>query len=65
MSAIKARLGTDVRRIPVYSEDLTYDDLVRRLVRVFHVSSDVVIKYLDDGGWVACVRGFFFFLFVF
>lgn len=53
MSAIKARFGTDIRRIPVYGEDLAYDDLVRRLMRVFNVNNDVVIKYLDDGALLA------------
>ena len=51
---IKARLGNDIRRIPIHNEDLTYDELVLMMQRVFRGSlqsdEDVTIKYADDDG---------------
>lgn len=50
---IKAQLGNDIRRIPIHNEDLTYDDLLIMMQRVFrgqlNNSDDVVIKYKDEG----------------
>lgn len=51
---IKARLGEDVRRIPIHNEDLTYNELVLMMQRVFRntlkSSDEVTIKYADDDG---------------
>ena len=50
---IKARLGDDVRRIPIFNEDITYDELVLMLQRVFRGklsnTDDVTLKYSDEG----------------
>lgn len=50
---IKAQLGDDIRRIPILNEDLTYDDLLLMMQRVFRgqlsSSDDVTIKYKDEG----------------
>ena len=50
---IKAQLGDDIRRIPIHNEDLTYDDLLLMMQRVFRGqltnSDDVTIKYKDEG----------------
>ena len=32
---VKVRLGDDVRRIPIHNEDITYDELIIMLERVF------------------------------
>ena len=32
---IKATLGDDIRRIPIHNEDMTYDDLILMMQRVF------------------------------
>ena len=32
---IKACLGSDIRRIPIHNDDLTYDELVLMMQRVF------------------------------
>lgn len=51
---IKARLGDDVRRIPIHNEDLTYNELLLMMQRVFRntlqPSDEVTIKYADDDG---------------
>ncbi|XP_064629094.1 protein TFG-like isoform X2 [Lineus longissimus] len=51
---IKAQLGDDIRRIPIHNEDITYDELVLMMQRVFRgqLSSkdEVVIKYKDEDG---------------
>lgn len=50
---IKAQLGDDIRRIPIHNEDLTYDELLLMMQRVFrgklNSSDDVIIKYKDEG----------------
>jgi len=50
---IKCRLGDDMRRIPVLNEDLTYDELVLMMQRVYRGkltgSDDIKIKYTDEG----------------
>ena len=50
---IKARLGDDIRRVPIHNEDITYDELLLMLQRVFRGklsnSDDVTLKYCDDG----------------
>lgn len=62
---LKVRLGEDVRRIAHINEDLTYDDLLLMLQRIFSSrlapGDELAIKYTDDGamwqwwlaGWVA------------
>ena len=53
---IKARLGDDVRCIPIHNEDLTYDDLLLMMQRVFRgklsSTDDITIKYKDEGRWL-------------
>lgn len=50
---IKAQLGDDIRRIPIHNEDITYDELVLMMQRVFrgnlNSNDEVVIKYKDEG----------------
>ena len=50
---IKAQLGDDIRRIPIHNEDITYDELVLMMQRVYrgklNPSDEVVIKYKDEG----------------
>lgn len=51
---IKAQLGDDIRRIPIHNEDITYDELVLMMQRVFRgklqSNDEVTIKYKDEGG---------------
>lgn len=51
---IKARLGDDIRCIPIHNEDLTYDDLLLMMQRVFRgklrSTDDITIKYKDEDG---------------
>ncbi|XP_074662285.1 protein TFG-like [Tubulanus polymorphus] len=51
---IKAELGDDIRRIPIHNEDITYDELVLMMQRVFRgqlsSTDEVVIKYKDEDG---------------
>lgn len=50
---IKAQLGDDIRRIPIHNEDITYDELVLMMQRVFRgklqSNDEVTIKYKDEG----------------
>lgn len=50
---IKARLGDDIRRVPIHNEDITYDELLLMLQRVFrgklNNTDDVTVKYADEG----------------
>ena len=50
---IKVKLGSDIRRIPIHNDDITYDELVLMMQRVFrgklNSSDDVTIKYMDEG----------------
>ena len=57
---IKAKLGNDIRRIPIHNEDLTYDELILMMQRVFRGTlrsdEEVIIKYADEGQLTcACV----------
>ncbi|XP_030642308.1 protein TFG [Chanos chanos] len=49
---IKAQLGEDIRRIPIHNEDITYDELLLMMQRVFRgqlqSSDEVTIKYKDE-----------------
>merc|ERR1719187_1955162 len=51
---IKLELGDDIRRIPIHNEDLTYDELVLMVQRVYRArlaaQDDVLLKYRDEDG---------------
>ncbi|XP_076466807.1 uncharacterized protein LOC143298031 [Babylonia areolata] len=51
---IKVQLGDDIRRIPIHNEDITYDELVLMMQRVYRgklsTNDDIVIKYRDEDG---------------
>lgn len=50
---IKAQLDDDLRRILIHNEELTYDELILMMQRVFKPKLDNVenlfIKYKDEG----------------
>jgi len=50
---IKVSFGDDIRCIPIHNEDITYDELVLMMQRVFrgkvNTGDDVLIKYKDEG----------------
>ena len=51
---IKASVGDDIRRIPIHNDDLTYDELILMMQRVFKgvlkTDEDLVLKYKDEDG---------------
>jgi len=51
---IKASLGDDIRRIPIHNDDLTYDELVLMMQRVFRgvldPEEELLLKYKDEDG---------------
>jgi len=51
---IKASLGDDIRRIPIHNDDLTYDELVLMMQRVFKgvldPEEELLLKYKDEDG---------------
>ncbi|TRY64326.1 hypothetical protein TCAL_16635 [Tigriopus californicus] len=51
---IKATLGEDIRRIPIHNEELTYDELILMMQRVFRgqlsSTDDITLKYKDEDG---------------
>jgi len=51
---IKVSLGEDIRRIPIHNDELTYDELVLMMQRVFRgvldPEDELVIKYKDEDG---------------
>ncbi|XP_055954880.1 protein TFG [Patella vulgata] len=51
---IKVQLGEDIRRIPIHNEDITYDELVLMMQRVYRgklgSNDDIIIKYKDEDG---------------
>lgn len=51
---IKASLGQDIRRIPIHNEEITYDELILMMQRVFRgklePSDDITLKYMDEDG---------------
>lgn len=57
---IKARLGSDIRRIPIHNEELTFDDLVLMMLRVFagrlSREDDLLIKYTDEDGDLVTIQ---------
>ena len=50
---IKARLGDDIRRVPIHNEEITHDELLLMLQRVFKGklknTDEVTLKYRDEG----------------
>lgn len=50
---IKVQLGDDIRRIPIHNVDITYDELVLMMQRVYRgklaTNDDITIKYKDEG----------------
>eukprot|EP00731_Ephydatia_muelleri_P032259 Em0023g766a len=51
---IKARLGDDIRKVPIHNEDITFDELLLMLQRVFRGrlkdTDEVTLKYSDEDG---------------
>jgi len=51
---IKVGLGDDIRRIPIHNDDLTYDELVLMMQRVFRgvldPEEELLLKYKDEDG---------------
>ena len=51
---IKANVGEDIRRIPIHNDDLTYDELILMMQRVFKgvlkTDEELVLKYKDEDG---------------
>ena len=51
---IKAQLGDDIRRVPIHNEDITYDELLCMMQRLFrgklHPTDEVAVKYKDEDG---------------
>ena len=51
--AMQVQLKDDIRRVPIHNEDITYDELVLMMQRVFRgklsTSDDVLLKYKDEG----------------
>lgn len=49
----QVQLGEDIRRIPIHNDDITYDELVLMMQRIFRGQLDskdeVAIKYKDEG----------------
>ena len=58
---VKAKLGDDVRKVPIFNEDITYDELLLMLQRVFRGklrnTDDVTLKYTDEGTCACLVHG--------
>lgn len=56
---IKAALGDDIRKIPVQNEDMTYDELLLMMQRIFKgklsASDEIGIKYKDEGKDRICI----------
>ena len=50
---IKASLGDDIRRIPIHNEDMTYDDLILMMHRVFRYTENAKerINILFNCNW--------------
>ena len=50
---IKAQLGNDIRKIPIHNEEITYDELLLMMQRLFAAkirsSDEIIIKYKDEG----------------
>ena len=52
-NVLKVRLGNDTRRQLLYNTNISYNDLVLMLQRIFpeklQPSDDVTLKYFDEG----------------
>jgi protein TFG len=50
---LQAQLKDDIRRVPIHNEEITYDELVLMMQRVFRgqlkPEDDILIKYKDEG----------------
>jgi protein TFG len=50
---IKVQLGTDIRKMLIHNDDITYDELVLMMQRVYKgtikMDDEITIKYKDDG----------------
>ena len=57
---IKAQLGNDIRKIPIHNEEITYDELLLMMQRLFrgkiNSSDDVTMKYKDEGKFVTSIH---------
>ena len=55
---IKVQLGDDIRRIPIHNEDITYDEFLLMMQRLFQgkikSTDEVLIKYRDEGIFFLC-----------
>ena len=64
---IKVQLGDDIRRIPIHNVDITYDELVLMMQRVYRgklgTNDDIIIKYKDDGQQPCFLSLFIFYIF--
>lgn len=53
---IKVQLGTDVRKMLIHNDDITYDELVLMMQRVYKGTikpdDEITVKYKDEGQWV-------------
>lgn len=49
----QVQLRDDIRRVPIHNEDITYDELLLMLQRMFRgqlkPDDDITVKYKDDG----------------
>jgi len=50
---IKVTLGNDIRKMLIHNDDITYDELVLMMQRVYkgtlRQDDEITIKYKDDG----------------
>ena len=51
---IKAAFGEDIRRVPIHNEDITYDELILMMQRLFkghlNTTDEITLKYRDEDG---------------
>jgi len=51
---VKAQLYDDIRRVPIHNDEITYDELLLMMQRIFKGSlkaqDDIVVKYQDEDG---------------
>ena len=50
---IKVQLNDEIRKMPIHNEDITYDELIIMMERVFkhklNPEDEITIKYKDEG----------------
>jgi protein TFG len=50
---IKVQLGQDIRRIPIHNDDITYDELILMMQRIYRnqlqPQDELLLKYKDEG----------------